>query len=308
MHYQRSLSGVSVNPGPSSAEETQNSFPYLAVSGLSPKQLEVLKTRLCVESEDMMHKFWDLHSRVYNSLCEQNVSVDKLVTHLLSIGAFDPVYSGSQKPALHVFFQNFQTVASVEKVLFIIRDYISFFNYRVIEHIVNGLGTDQDRVMLQNYEKDFDQYSRRRVYECPPEYGSKSDADHVDLVVKVDSVFHEYTVKELQAFQYRLSGTLRVSAVNVRLCRVEEGCLKLLFQLPSFVGLEIFPLSSEQEKALAAEGVIRLTCGDYHFPAKVCVSILYTITSTSRVYSIVYSLQLLHSHVMWYHLLNSTTR
>ena len=33
---------------------------------------------------------------------------------------------------------------------------------------------------------------------------------------------------------------------------------------------EIFPLSSEQESALAAEGVIRLTCGDYEFTTKVC--------------------------------------
>ena len=34
---------------------------------------------------------------------------------------------------------------------------------------------------------------------------------------------------------------------------------------------EIFPLSSEQEKALAAEGVIKLNCGDYQFAAKVCI-------------------------------------
>ena len=110
-----------------------------------------------------MHKFWRLHSRVYESLCERSVPVDKLVTHLLSLGAFDPVYKGSQKPALYTFFQDLQNAGSIERVLFIIRDYISFFNYHVIEHIVDGLGTDQDRVELQNYEKEFDEYSKRRV-------------------------------------------------------------------------------------------------------------------------------------------------
>ena len=145
-----------------------------------------------------MHKFWHLHSRVYKSLCEQNVPVAKLVAHLLSLCAFDPVYKDSQKPTLQSFIKELRSAESIEDVLFFIRDYFSFFNYRVIEHIVDGLGTDQDRVELQNYERDFDEYSKRRVYECPPEYGPKSDAEHVDLIVKVDTVFEEFTVKELK--------------------------------------------------------------------------------------------------------------
>ena len=281
--------GAIVSPGPSSitqGEETQNpiktgsptltsttsSFPYLKVkeSGLSPEQQEGLRIRLCVESEDIVRKFGHLHSRVYESLCERNVPVDKLVTHLLSLGAFDPVHKESQKPALQTFFQELRNAKSIEDVLYIIRDCISFFNYHVIEHIVNELGTDQDRVELQNYEKEFDQYSKRRVYECPTVCGSKSDAGHVDLVMKVDSVYEDFTLKELKKFQYRLSTILHISPSVLRLCQVEEGCLQLIFQVPSFVQQEIFPLSSEQESALAAEGVIRLTCGDYQFTAKVC--------------------------------------
>ena len=277
--------GATVSPGPISttqSKETQNpiktgptsttsSFPYLKVSGLTPKQQEQLRIRLCVESEDIVHKFWRLHSRVYESLREQNVPVGRLVAHLLSLHAFDPVYNDSQKPALQSFIKELRSAESIEDVLFIIRDYFSFFNYRVIEHIVEGLGTDRDRVELQNYERDFDEYSKRRVYECPPEYGSKSDTEHVDLVVKVDSVFEEFTVKELKKFQYRLGRIFCVSPQSdLRLCQVEEGCLQLIFQVPSFVQQEIFPLSSEQERALAAEGVIKLTCGDYHFTAKVC--------------------------------------
>ena len=224
-----------------------------------------------MESDDIVDKFGRLHSRVYESLREQNVSVDRLVTHLLSLHAFHPVYTGSQKPVLQTYFQKFQNAGTIEKVLFIIKDYISFFNYRVIEHIVEGLGTDQDKGELQNYKKEFDEYSKRRIYECPPEYGSKSSADHVDLVVKIDSAYNEFTVEELKKFQYRLSRTLHVAPQTVlRLCRVEEGCLQLIFQVPSFVQQEIFPLSSEQESDLAAKCVIRLICGDYLFDAKVC--------------------------------------
>ena len=220
----------------------------------------------------MMYKFCRLHFRVYKSLREQKVSVDTLVTLLLSVGALDPIHrdSQNQKPVLQAFLKQLWVAATIEDVLFIVRDYISFFNYGFIALIVDELGTDKDRVLFKNYEKELDQYSKRRVYESSPQYGSKSDTDHTDLVVKIDSMYQEYTLKELKDFQYRLSRALHVSPLALRLCQVEEGCLLLLFQVPSFVELEIFPLSSEQERALVAEGVERLTCGGYQFVAKVC--------------------------------------
>ena len=280
--------GASVSTGPSSttqSEESHNtletgspapptttsSFPYLKESGLTPEQQEGLSIRLCVESEDIIRKFWRLHSRVYKSLCEQNISVDKLVTHLLLLDAFDPVSKATQKPVLQTFLQELQNAGTIEKVLFVIRDYFSFFNYHVIEHIIDGLGTDQDRVELKSYKKEFDEYSKRRIYECPPVYGPMSNANHADLIVKLDSVYEKFTVKELKKFEYRLSRIFCVTPQSIlRLCRVEEGCLQLIFQVASFAQQEIFPLSSDQESALAAEGVIRLTCGDYQFTVKVC--------------------------------------
>ena len=130
-----------------------------------------------------MYKFWHLHSRVYESLCERNVPVDRLITHLLLLDAFEPVSKHAQKPLLLTFSQELQNPDSIEKVLCIIKEYISFFNYHVIEHIVVGLGTDQDRVELQNY-KVFAEYSRHRVYECPPDYGSKSNAGPDEIIIR----------------------------------------------------------------------------------------------------------------------------
>jgi len=240
---------ASVSPGPSSttqSEKTQNpfktgclittsitsSFPYLKVSGLTPEQQEGLRIRLCGESKDIVRKFGNLHSRVYESLCEQNVPVDRLVAHLLSLSGFDPVYKDSQKPVLQSFNKELRSAGSIKVVLFIIRDYISFFNYRVIERIVEGLGTDQDKVELQNYEREFDEYSKRRVFERPPEYGSKSDSDRVDSIFVLDSVYERFTVKELKMFQYRLSKILNISPQSVvRFCGVGEVPFQLNLQV-----------------------------------------------------------------------------
>ena len=35
-----------------------------------------------------------------------------------------------------------------------------FFYDRMIQHIMDGQGTDQDRIEVQNYEDPFDEYSR----------------------------------------------------------------------------------------------------------------------------------------------------
>jgi len=250
-----------------------SSFPYLDLSGLTEEQKRELQSRLRFESQEILKKFWDLFSTVYESLRTQDIPVERLVIHLLRLRAFDPVTKDSQKPLFQTFRKKLQNAKTIEEVIWIIEGYFSFFNYHVIEHIVSKLGTDQDKDELRKYKEEFDRYSKRRVYECPPDFGPVSEADHVHLVVKVDSVYEQFTVEAVEDFRIRLSGILGVSHSVLRLCEVAEGCFQLMFQVPFFVQQEIFPLSSKQERALVEEGVIRLTCGNYEFVAKVCAFI-----------------------------------
>ena len=195
----------SVIPGPSSSTQsdechksnetgsltpTTTTISSPLISGLTPEQQERLRIRLCVESEDIVCKFVHLHSTVYESLHQCNIPVLRLVVHLLSLGAFDPVTKDSQKcqkPLFQTFSQELRNAETIEDVLLVIEDYFSF-NCHVIEHIVNKLGTDQDKHELQSYKKEFDEYSKHRIYEWPPIYGPMSNADHGDLVLKLDSV------------------------------------------------------------------------------------------------------------------------
>lgn len=94
--------------------------------------------------------------------------------------------------------------------------------------------------------------------------------DHANIFVKVDSRYESYTVRELRGFQNWLSGIFNISSQDVtRLCCVEEKCFQLVFQVPSSLQQEIFPLSRMQEKALIAKGVVRVTCRAYDFVSKV---------------------------------------
>ena len=213
-----------------------------------------------------MIQFQELVSATIESLIRQTTSLDKLVSHVMTLGAFKPVFREPQVPLFQYCFEELKSADTIPKVFWVLKDYFSFFNYHIIEYIIKPLGTEEDKAKLQKYKDDFNQYAKRRIFECQPEFGPLSDVYHADIFVKVDEQYENYTVAEIGVLRHKLSDLLRVSSEGVlHLCRVEEGCFQLTFQVPSFVQHEIFPLSRQQEKALKAEGVIKLTCGEYQF-------------------------------------------
>ena len=256
-----------------------SSFPYLDLSGLTHEQQQELRGRLRFESQEIMMQFQKLVSATMNSITQQQIPLTDLVSHIMTLGAFDQVYDGPQVPAFHHRYTELQTADRVSKIFLILKNYFSFFNYHIIEHIITMCGTREDKDNLLGYKKEFDQYAKRRIFECHPCFGPESETDHTDVFVKVDSQYENFAVIEVERFRCHLSKILRVSSQGVlRVCRVEKGCFQLMFQVPSFVQQRIFPLSREQERALVEERVIRLTCGQYQFLAEVSACWLQMLT------------------------------
>ena len=205
-----------------------------------------------------MIKFQKLVSATIKSFQERCVPLDNLVQHVMALGAFDPVFNKELKAA--------NTVTGIFMVL---NNYFSFFNYRILEYIIEELGTEEDKSRLQTYKVNFNKYAKRRIFECPSEFGPVSDAGHTDIVVKLDVKYENFTVADIEVFCHKLSEIVHVSSQGVLcLCRIDKGCFELTFQVPSFVQQKIFPLSREQEMALEKKGVIKLKCGKYHFSSK----------------------------------------
>ena len=247
-----------------------SSFPYLDLKGLTPEQQRQMMGRLRTESKRITVQFQYLVSTTLKSLQKQCVSVCDFLPHLMTFGTVEPLLKDSQAPSFDQQLNDLKKAADLSEVFMGLKDYMSFFNYHLIEHIINVLGTEEVKDELKNYKTNFHQYAKRRVYECPPQFGPVSEVGHADIFVKVDSRYENYTLAEIDDFGQELSDLLSVSTQGVmRLCRVEKGCFQLTFQVPSFVKEEIFPLSREQERALAAEGVIRLTCGEYQFQVSI---------------------------------------
>ena len=249
-----------------------SSFPYLNLSGLNHQQQQELQGKLRLESQEIMMQFQDLVSATIESLIRRNVSPKKLLSHVMTLRTFGPVFKEPQVPMLCHRFKELKDANTIYDIFLVLNDYFSFFNYQLIEHIIKALGTRNNKAKLQEYKKEFNQYAKRRIFECLPEFGTVIDANHADIFVKIDSHYKNCTVTQIERFRHKLSEILCISSQGIlKLCRVDEGCLQLMFQVPSFVQHEIFPLSGEQEEALAAECVIKLTCGEYQFLVKLSI-------------------------------------
>jgi len=249
------------------ALSSASSFPYLDLSGLTPDRQQVLRGRLQKELKIITIQFQYLVSTTLKSLEERNVTVKNFITHIKALGTYKPVFKDSKVPIFQERLKDLENAEDISAIFQILYDYMSFFNYHIIEHIISVLGTETDNTRLQSYKASFQQYAKRRVWECPSQFGPVGEAGHADIFVKVDSEYEIYTVAEIEEFRQTLSELLNVSTQGVlRLCQVEKGCFQLMFQVLSFVKDKIFPLSREQERSLTTKGITRLTCGEYQFP------------------------------------------
>ena len=250
---------------------------------MSKDEKEELHQRLYAESVDIMFEFQELFSSTTKSLDQRHISPQALYTHLVCLGSLKPTYDDPKQPVLRHYFPQLRTAERIEEAMGIVGDYCSFFNFRIVEMIIDKLGTTKDRANLTKYKKDFSDYARRHVYECPSELGAMTDGN-AELFMTLDETYDNYTVSSLKLFVRKLTEILKLSSdAALKLCKIELGSLKLTFQIPVFVKEDIFPLSGDQKRALAGLGVVHLSCGDYHFTNKVQCSYIPSSYNNIRV-------------------------
>lgn len=225
-----------------------------------------------------MYKFQDLFAATTDSLRDRNVPVSELARHLELLGSVKPTYKDAGLPPLRHQLPGLSDANTIKAAMSVVKDYCSFFNYRMLEHIINNLGTQQDKFNLAKYMEDFAKYGERHIFECPSEVGEIIEG-HVCMIVTLDDSFDSCSVNHLQSFVSNLRKTLNISSeVELRLCRIESGSIRLVFQLPFYVldDIKFLPLTSVQENDLTVLGVLLLSCGNYQY------SLLDNTVSTCR--------------------------
>ena len=239
--------------------------PFSPMSTFSPEQKQRCCERVSSKSQEMMYKFQKLFSATRKSLWGEKVTVSVLVRHLECLGFIKPTFKDAGLSPLRHQLPKLADSKTVDDVMSVIKDYCSFFNYHMLEHIIDEFGTSKDKENLAAYKQDFEEYARCCVIEGPLEVGKMSESSS-NMFVTLDDSFDNCTLSHLNVFIADLRKVLNISSdVDLRLCYINRGSIKLTFQLPHSVREDIFPLSPEQESSLTDLGVVELSCGDYQF-------------------------------------------
>ena len=208
----------------------------------------------------MMLKFQKLFSSLKRSLKARDVTSQDICSHVECLGSLRPVFEDTGLPVLRQQIPKLQQAETVDGAMSIINGYCSFFNFHILETIVEELGSPEDAANLSDYKKDFSEYAKRHVIQCPSEVGVMTSKD-AKMFVTLDNTFNKCSLDTLHLFCSDLCEVLNLSpGSGLKLCQIEPGSLKLTFQLPFSLLRDngIFPLTKKQESALSSLGVEKL--------------------------------------------------
>ena len=231
-------------------------FPYLNTSALPENERAVLEMRLKSDTKKMITRFANFTILTRKSIKNRNEPLDEIKDTILSLESFtEGIGVKLLQPQDKVEIRGADTIS---KVFIVLRSYISFFNYQIIEHLIEHHGSDEDHQRLEEYLNAFEAFCQRNVFEIPPNIFCNSQEIGKKLVFKcTDGVSTLEGVNELKE---RVAEVFGLQPFALQLCSIEKGCVELHFLIPSAVADCILPVSPLQYSSLGDLGVRVLTC------------------------------------------------
>lgn len=227
---------------------------------LDDREKEDYKFRLTRETKNIMMQFYRVESGLYKTVCENNMPLEQLKFHLRAVKA-----SQNENLKESIFSEDqIQAATTVHDVFHYVCEFWSFIDYELLAHLIECLGSEDDKKRMVDYCKNFDQYAKRRITECPS-VKSVNDDKWKNVYIKLDSKLEDVTISDLQELRFKVSEILDISVSAIRLCCIKQGCIEVTWQIPCFINKIVFPLSSDREKMLQQLHlrVVKLSCLDY---------------------------------------------
>ena len=229
-------------------------YPGLLMKeNLSKEQSEKYEIKLKQNSEQMMEKFNQLTFDIYEYMTSKKVPVFKLKMLLRSFKKLDTIYQDEEDPP--TISKDVMKANGIDDMMLIIQSYCSFFNFHLIETIVDTLKLDGFRPLLEQYKKDFAMYAEHKlVYCCPSGIGFNAetglDIETTKIVVKLDDAYKDCRMSYLETLRKDLCRIFRIPLEIFPLEGIQPGSVCVVFHMPEFMKNKIFPLSDKQIAAL----------------------------------------------------------
>ena len=264
------------------SEHSSSSEEYTFATLNSDDKAE-LEAQLITSAESMKKKFAALLWNTVESFKHQGISPRSLITGVLAVTEYEDPSVG--KPLLEREKEMLAKAQNVDVIFDILRPHMTFFNYEILEFLIETRGSKDDKRALQTYLHDFRDFCRRSVFEVPKSiFGHSTEKAvgqqyfHVKITKAFKSAFlakcmteSESSSKEICAselgislenakhIQRKLALVLKLKISSLYLDSVSTGSTILTFLIPAHISLA--DLDTDPNIIALASNGIHILCG-----------------------------------------------
>ena len=194
---------------------------------LTPSEKEKETNKLMIENRNVREAYAVFVGHIMQSFIGRKVDPNVVQAVAHSFGTLE----SSMYISTIVF--GFHENDSIGAVLFKLIKHCSWFNYESLKVIVKAVGNETEKQYLETYEdKNLIPYLNRSIFEIP--CASCNDQSRTNLLFKVSEDI-SITGNKVKAVQLKLAELLGCTHAILHFHNYNEGCIELVFSLPTTV-------------------------------------------------------------------------
>ena len=242
---------------PQPKEKKKLRFPYLNLSDLDDDDRTDLEERLKFETREIKLCFAKFILNIIRSLETLQIPLERLKMSIISLDAFtDDI--GVKTLDLEDR-REIEAASNISEIFITLQKYISFFNYHIVEHLIDQHGITRDHNFFEEYLRKFHNFCKRNIFEVPHDvFASKSRKTAKVFALKCSEAVS--TMRGVQSMKGSIARVFGMRYSALQLCSIKKGCVELHFLISVAIAEHIFPLSSNHHSALGDIGVRVLFC------------------------------------------------
>ena len=235
-------------------------FPFLNLKQTSAEDKEILNFKIYQDTFEIIRKFQEIFFKTVHSLQQHAISLRDVVFKMKSI---EHDCQFSEGLALIRLIPNVNVMEDTGQIMNEIFSHSSFFNYHMLEQIIDQVGAENDKENFIKYKEQFHEYAERDLSICPSQIGKMREEYYANLFVTLNKVHEQCTLNNLHCFCDNLREILNIADVELNLCFIfATRTVGLMFQIPLQTQKTAFPLTQYQCEAITKLGVLQISCGN----------------------------------------------
>ena len=170
-----------------SSNDEDHTFPELNSQLQDKAELEA---QLILSADSMRKKFASLLVNVINSFKCQGINPRELASSVLALTEYEDPAVGN--PLLERHKEALMKAQTLDHTFDVLRPHMTFFNYEILEFLIEEMGSPNDKQRLQKFLQEFRRFCRRSIFEIPPNvlgHSAEKVVDQQKFCVKVTKPF-----------------------------------------------------------------------------------------------------------------------